>query len=198
MMDFFDDDWRSQTTYPTDFVYKIARAEAEIDGFWQLRRAVFCEEQGIFHESDEDERDRSMIPIICVSMVMGMEDSVGGVVRIHEHEPRVWWGSRLAVHSIFRRRQRLSRSVLVRNHQPDDCARSIGAGLIYKAVSTARALGCATFYAHVQQQNAAFFETLHWKSLGPVRLHDRPHVHMEADLNFYRPATHDLAPAQVA
>ena len=184
---------------PRDFVFKIARTPAELDGFWRLRQAVFCEEQKIFQGTDEDEYDRAMIPIVSLSLVMGMEDEVVGVVRIDEREPGVWWGSRLGVRRNFRNLRRLSSSVPIRNRQPDFYGgRSIGAGLIYKAVSAAQALGCRTFLAHVQQQNAAFFERLHWKPLGEVDLYGVTHVKMEADLDFYPPAEHDVAPHRVA
>jgi putative N-acetyltransferase (TIGR04045 family) len=65
---------------------------------------------------------------------------------------------------------------------------AIGAGLIYKAVSTAHALGCQEFLATVQHQNARFFERLHWKPLGEMELFGLRHVKMRADLSFYPPA----------
>ena len=49
---------------PQDFVFKIARTPQEVEGFWALRRAIFCEEQKIFRGSDRDEVDRFAIPII--------------------------------------------------------------------------------------------------------------------------------------
>ena len=30
---------------PQDFVFKIARSQEEIEGFWSFRRTIFCEEQ---------------------------------------------------------------------------------------------------------------------------------------------------------
>ncbi len=191
-------EWTRPESHPTDFVYKIARTASERAAFWRLRHQIFCTEQSLFDGTDEDERDATMIPIICVSLVIGMEDDVVGVVRIHEHEPGTWWGSRLAVAPAFRRRHQLSQSVPVRNHQPVRYAGSIGAGLIYKAVSTAQALGCRQFDAHVQIQNAPFFERLHWSALDQVELHGRPHAHMRADLRHYPAATHDVHPARVA
>ena len=102
-----------------------------------------------------------------------------GVVRIDERAPGAWWGSRLGVCRDFRHMRGLSPSVAIRNRQPEFYARrSIGAGLIYKAVSTAQALGCETFLALVQQQNAAFLEKLHWTLLGEVELFGLPHVKM--------------------
>lgn len=182
---------------PRGFAVKIARTPAEIDGFWKLRHDVFRNEQKVIQGSDRDEEDRVMIPIVRKSIVMGMEDEVVGVVRIHEREPRVWWGSRLGVRRGYRNLRDLSSSVPMRNRLPDYAARSIDAALIYKAVSTAHALGCDRFLAHVQKQNAKFFERLHWKPLHEIELHGFTHVHMEADLGHYPPATHDIPSRQV-
>jgi hypothetical protein len=133
---------------PQDFVFKIARTPQEVEGFWALRRAIFCEEQKIFRGSDRDEVDRFAIPIICETLVAGMEDSVVGVVRIDEREPHVWYGSRLGVAPEFRRVKKISPGVALRNHQPIYRGLgAIGAGLIYKAVSMAHALGCREFLA---------------------------------------------------
>jgi amidase len=52
------------------------------EGFWALRRAIFCDEQQVFRGSDRDEVDLSAIPIVCETLIAGMEDSVVGVVRI--------------------------------------------------------------------------------------------------------------------
>lgn len=178
---------------PSDYVFKIARSAGELEGFWRLRREIFCEEQRIFDRTDRDEYDHTMIPIVCVSLIMGMEDRVVGVVRIDERAPGVWWGSRLGVDHDFRHIGRLSPSVPIRNRQPRFYAgRSIGAGLIYKAVTTANALGCRAFYAFVQEQNAAFFRRLHWKGLGDIEIYGMTHVEMEAELEFYPPAEHDI------
>ena len=182
-----------------DFVYKIARASKEIDGFWRLRREIFCQEQQLFEGSDADEHDRKMIPIVAKSLLMGMDDEIVGVVRIDEREPGVWWGSRLGVQKDYRRLREMAGSVAVRNRQPSFLRRrSIGAGLIYKAVSTAQALGCRVFLAHVQHQNAAFFRRLHWDPIGELELHGVRHVKMRADLEFYPPAQHDTAGLRAA
>jgi putative N-acetyltransferase (TIGR04045 family) len=111
---------------------------------------------------------------------------VVGVVRIDEREPGIWYGSRLGVAQEFRSIKNLSPGVAVRNHQP--IYHGIGAGLIYKAVSTAHALGCREFLATVQHQNSRFFQQLHWEPLGELKLFGLAHVKMRADLNYYRPA----------
>lgn len=177
------------TYSPHDFVFKIANSAADLEGFFRVRRAIFCEEQGIFSEDDRDLFDESMIPIVCNSLLAGMEDSVAGVVRINERKPGVWYGSRLGVATDFRRIRHFSPGVAVRNLQP--CYHglgALGAGLIHKAVSTANALGCHEFLATVQSRNAKFFQRLHWEPLEEISLHGLPHVKMRADLSHYQPA----------
>ncbi len=174
---------------PPDYVFKIAREREELEGYWALRRAIFCEEQKIFRGSDCDAIDDQAIPIICETIIAGMPDAVVGVVRIDEREPGVWHGSRLGVAEDFRSVKRLSLGVGMRNHQPMHRGLgALGAGLIYKAVSTAHALGCREFFATVQHQNARFFQRLHWEALGELDLHGLRHVRMKADLSYYRPA----------
>jgi hypothetical protein len=174
---------------PQDFVFKIAQTQKEIDGFWALRREIFCEEQKVFRGSDRDEYDSAAIPIVCETLIAGMEDSVVGIVRIDERQSHVWYGSRLGVAEAFRSVKRISPGVAFRNHQPVYRGLgALGAGLIYKAVSTAHALGCREFLATVQHQNAKFFQRLHWEPLGDLEVFGLRHVKMRADLNYYRPA----------
>ena len=180
----FDPYWRFM---PQDFVFKIARTPSELDGYWALRRSIFCDEQGLFEGTDQDDIDERALPIVCQSLVAGVEDAVVGVVRIDEREPGLWYGSRLGVAPEFRRLKNFSPGVATRNGQP--ICPSLGAGLIYKAVSTAHALGCREFLATVQHQNAPFFQRLHWEPLGKLELFGLAHVKMRADLRHYRPAT---------
>jgi putative N-acetyltransferase (TIGR04045 family) len=154
---------------PSEYRVKFAVEAWEKAGCKALRRMVFCQEQAIFPGDDEDETDACAIPLAAVSYVLGAPDQVVGTVRIHEEKPRVWWGSRLAVHRDFRR------------------AGGLGAGLIRLAVGSANAMGCKTFLAHVQAQNVALFERLNWRSREQVLLHGRPHHLMEADLAHYPP-----------
>lgn len=174
---------------PQDFVFKIARTPLEWSGYWGLRRTIFCEEQGLFAGDDRDERDGDATAIVCETLLAGMEDAIVGVVRIDERAPGVWHGSRLGVAAGFRSVKRLSPSVAARNLQPTYRGLgTLGAGLIFKAVSTAHALGCREFLATVQHQNARFFQRLHWEPLGELELHGLQHVRMRADLAYYRPA----------
>lgn len=174
---------------PHDFVFKIAKSKEDLNGFFSVRREIFCEEQGIFEKDDRDLFDEKMIPIVCKTLIAGMEDGVAGVVRIDERRPGVWYGSRLGVAIPFRKIRHFSPGVSIRNLQP--CYHglgALGAGLIYKAVSTANALGCQEFLATVQHQNARFFQRLHWEPIEEIMLHGLLHVRMRADLNYYQAA----------
>lgn len=150
---------------------KFASGALEVAAARQLRRAVFCDEQRIFdaEDGDGDEVDALAVPIVAWLHVDGLPAAVVGTVRIHEVAPGTWFGSRLAV---ARQARRIA---------------SVGSGLIRLAVSAAHARGCHTFLAHVQRQNVAMFEKLHWTVLREVEVHGRPHVLMQAALDFYPP-----------
>ena len=154
---------------PTGFQVKYAVDAWERRGAAELRKMVFCVEQGLFDGDDRDALDETAIPIVATSMMAVALDDVVGTVRINEIEPGVWQGSRLAVAPAFRR------------------VGMLGSALIQLAVSSAHARGCTRFLAHVQSQNALLFRRLHWRTLEIVPLHGRPHHFMEADLRFYPP-----------
>ena len=156
---------------PSLFRIKRASESWERRGCADLRRAVFCAEQGVFAGSDRDAIDDRAIPICALSTLGGHADAVVGTVRIHADpdEAGTWWGSRLAVEPAFRR------------------VGALGAGLIRVAVSSAHAAGCTTFLAHVQSGNVPLFQALHWHSLAVIALHGRPHHRMRADLTHYPP-----------
>ena len=168
------------TSYaPSSFRVKWADGGWEINEARKLRRTVFCTEQGLFGGEggqDLDAIDAHAQPLVALSCVGGMNEQVVGTVRIHRgangERDGVWWGSRLAVHAAYRRHGRL------------------GATLIRLAVTSAHARGCNVFLAHVQAQNRALFERLHWSPLHEELLHGRPHVLMQADLAHYPPC-HD-------
>ncbi len=154
---------------PSEFRVKFAASRWEREGAYALRRAVFCQEQGLFGEDDRDAVDDYAIAIVALSMLGVAADRVVGTVRIHEEAPGVWYGSRLAVERDFRR------------------IGAIGATLIRLAVSSAHAMGARSFLAHVQAQNGPLFRQMHWETLDEVELHGRPHLKMRADLAFYPP-----------
>ena len=121
---------------PSEFQIKFAVDAWEKKAAAALRRKVFCEEQGIFRRRRPRCDRRNRDPLVAVSFVGVAADEVVGTVRIHQAEPGVWWGSRLAVAPDYRR------------------IGALGAGLIRLAVSSAHARGCTRFLAHVQSQNA--------------------------------------------
>jgi len=144
---------------------------------WERREAPHCGarcscvEQGIFADEDRDSIDEVAIPIVAIS---SFRRRLAGGCR-HGPNPsdraRVWWGSRLAVASDYRR---------------------IGAprsALIRLAVSSAHAMGCQRFFAHVQSQNAILFRRLHWDTIDELKIHGRPHHFMQANLAHYPPIT---------
>jgi putative N-acetyltransferase (TIGR04045 family) len=157
---------------PSAYRIKFALEPWERDGVARLRERVFCQEQGIFSNSDRDEIDAVATHIVALSYNAVMLDEIAGTVRIHEPEPGLWFGSRLAV-DLRHRRSGL-----------------LGPALIRLAVTTANARGAHTFLAHVQSANAPLFKRLHWKTLEELMLHGRPHHLMEADLDHYRPWPH--------
>ena len=174
---------------PQDFVFKIARTREELDGYWALRRSIFCEEQGIFQGSDRDAIDEHAIPIVCESLIAGMEDSVvgGGADRSTGARALVWEPAGGGGEFPEREAAELERGG-AESSAGVSGARRAGAGLIYKAVSMANKIGCHEFLATVQHQNARFFQRLHWEPLEELELFGIQHVKMRADLEYYRPA----------
>jgi len=150
------------------YSFKLAETTTEIDAYFALRQLIFCQEQGLFTNTDLDPIDTYAYPIIAVDG-RAANAPIVGIVRIYEPEPGLWYGGRLGTHPDYRR------------------GWQIGKGLIYKAVTTANTWGCSRFLATVQLQNVRFFQRLHWQSLEEIFICDRPHHLMEADLNFYPP-----------
>src|SRR5450631_2497513 len=154
---------------PAEYRVKFATEAWERREAAALRRQVFCEEQGIFVGDDRDDIDAIAIPLVVISSLGIAPHDVVGTVRIHEAEPGVWWGSRLAVAADYRG------------------IGALGSSLIRLAVSSAHARGCRRFFAHVQSQNAPLFRRLRWDTIEEVNIHGRPHHFMQADLRHYPP-----------
>jgi putative N-acetyltransferase (TIGR04045 family) len=154
---------------PAEYRVKFATDDWERREAAALRRQVFCKEQGIFDGDDRDDIDAVAIPLVVISSFGIAPHDVVGTVRIHEAEPGVWWGSRLAVAADYRR------------------IGALGSSLIRLAVCSAHARGCRRFYAHVQSQNALLFQRLHWRTIEETELRGRPHHFMQADLAHYPP-----------
>jgi putative N-acetyltransferase (TIGR04045 family) len=190
---------------PHPCLFKLAKTSPEIAAYFDLRRSIFVQEQGLFPSSDVDELDAIAYPIIALanhdedqfddrenqnslslhpSCLIPLPSALPqplGVVRIYEPEPGLWYGGRLGVHQEYRRAGR------------------IGKGLIYKAVTTANTWGCERFLATVQLQNVRFFQRQHWNSLEEMTICGLPHHLMEADLNHYPPGNEQrpVIPARV-
>ena len=166
------DDFRLSPTASSDrFTFHLLRSNSSlINGYWELRSAIFCEEQHLFEATDRDELDDGAYPITAIHHGSSHCGQVVGVVRIVEQQPRIWYGGRLGVHAEFRRHNQ------------------IGKGLIWKAVTTAHGWGCDRFLATVQIQNVRFFQRLHWSSIDELEIKGIRHHLMEADLSYYLPA----------
>ena len=157
-----------------DHIIRFASEPWELDGAARLRRTVFCDEQGVFASDDRDATDAVATQLVAISTIAGELDAIVGTVRIHEAEPGIWWGSRLAVAASHRR------------------VGTLGAALIRLAVSSANARGCVRFHAHVQSQNELLFRRMHWRRLEEINLHGLPHALMLADLQHYPPIADGL------
>ena len=138
---------------PSEYRVKFVTEPWERREAAALRRRVFCDEQQIFSGNDRDAIDDVAISIVAISSFAVVTQEVVGTVRIHEVQPGIWWGSRLAVAADYRR------------------VSALGTSLIRLAVSSAHARGCRQFYAHVQSQNAP---TVPAAALGHHRRDDDP------------------------
>lgn len=130
-----------------------------------IRHAVFVREQGIFAESDLDDRD---IHAATRHILGYVGDVPAGSVRIFPLDPADpagdWQGDRLAV-------------------LPEYRSSRLGAPLVRFAVAIAGALGGRRMIAHVQPANLAFFLRLGWTQRGaPETYVGRPHLPMEIAL----------------
>ena len=153
------------------FGCRVARGASDLDAYHRLRRAIFCEEQGVFDDDDRDGWDAIAVPIVAIRIDAHQNETVVGVVRIYEESPGVWYGGRLGVDAAYRH------------------VGHVGRSLVVKAVTTAHAWGCREFLAIVQAQNVPFFRRLHWRVVEAVEAHGRPHSRMVAELAHYPPST---------
>lgn len=165
-----------------EIVAEVAREPWQHAGYRELRRAIFSDEQGLFDGSDFDENDAHALPIVAASQIVGMADSIVGVVRIYRSAPGVWYGGRLGVRREYRR------------------FGAIGSALITCAVSTAHALGCRRFLANIQLPNVRYFERHHFRAVGELLVQGQPHRLMQADLGYYpaRSASERIVQVRVA
>lgn len=146
---------------------EVARERWQMEAYFQLRREIFCTEQGLFAAADRDAADEHATAIVAQTEIAGMPGSVVGVVRIYEADRGEWFGGRLGVAQAYRR------------------VGAVGSALISQAVSTAHAWGCQRFLATVQEPNVRYFEHHHFRRLEPIELLGRPHFLMQAELEHF-------------
>jgi putative N-acetyltransferase (TIGR04045 family) len=146
----------------------LARERWELESYWALRRAIFCEETALFSSEllERDAHDEHALPIIAFDHSAGTPDQVVGVVRIYR-DGGAWFGGRLGVERAYRARGR------------------VGAALVRTAVQSAIVRGCSRFYATVLLENARYFERLAFVSEASMQVCGRPHVLMQASLPAY-------------
>lgn len=174
-------------TYRGNYIsFEFATQPWQVAQYMAVRKRIFCEEQRVFSGHDRDAIDAHALPIMAVAYWAGILEDVAGVVRIDEREPGIWYGGRLGVMSEYRQLANLdTKGLFDNNASVDPFARSVGAALIFKAVTTAQALGCQRFFANVQEQNVRFFERMHWTFIETIDYCGMPHARMEADLAHY-------------
>ncbi|KMW73302.1 acetyltransferase [Photorhabdus luminescens subsp. luminescens] len=149
-----------------DIAIKIVSEDWERRQYYRLREMTFRDEQKILQQ-DRDEYDAKALGIIAIGKMCGEHDRVIGAVRIFPDSEQTWYGGRLCVEPLYRRRH------------------TIGKALINTAVSTAKKLGCRTFLATVQSQNEHYFQRLCWDSLHQLTVANISHVLMQAQLENY-------------
>lgn len=152
---------------PGEYRVQLVASAWERRACHALREQVFCIEQQLFAGSDRDETDPHALHIAALACCCGQADAVVGTVRIHQIEPGLWQGSRLAVAAEYRHVAR------------------IGSELIRHAVGIANGLGARRFVAQVQAQNVALFRRLHWRTVEECAVLGHPHHLMHADLAQY-------------
>ena len=146
----------------SEYIFKIAETEKELDEYFRLRHEVFVKEQRIFPETDIDEYDSDAVHIVAVEKATGQ---TVGAVRCYRREGDTWIGGRLSASPGYRNG-------------------IVGSNLVRFAVTTVKSKDCKKFLAYIQPQNVRFFERLSWKTVGePIIYQGLPHQLMEADLS---------------
>jgi putative N-acetyltransferase (TIGR04045 family) len=146
----------------SEYIFKIADTEKELDEYFRLRHEVFVKEQRIFPETDIDDYDGDAVHIVAVEKATG---KTVGAVRCYRREGDTWIGGRLSASPGYRNG-------------------IVGSNLVRFAVTTVKSKDCKKFLAYIQPQNVRFFERLGWKTVGePIIYQGLPHQLMEADLD---------------
>jgi putative N-acetyltransferase (TIGR04045 family) len=140
---------------------RTAETAEDREAHHRVRHQVFVEEQGIFADSDRDDRDAGAVHIVAA-----LGPLVVGAVRIYRlDDAGLWKGDRLAV-------------------LPEARRLHAGAPLVRFAVATAGARGGTRMTAQIQERNVAFFQHLGWERVGePAGYHGRTHQEMSIALS---------------
>jgi putative N-acetyltransferase (TIGR04045 family) len=150
-------------------VFKRVDSPSEQAGYFAVRRAIFVEEQGLFHGSDVDEYDSDPTSL-HLAAVRTDDGGVVGAVRCYTTGDDVWYGGRLAVLADYRRHPA-----------------AIGPNLCRLAEASVIERGCRRFLAYIQMQNVRFFDRLGWTSVGePADYHGQLHQLMAASMTITR------------
>jgi putative N-acetyltransferase (TIGR04045 family) len=142
---------------------RLASSDDDLEAHFELRRAVFVDEQRLFELDDHDARDDARVTLHALGLIDG---EPCGAVRLYplDRSWRRWKGDRLAV-------------------LPELRTHHLGAELVRFAVSTAGQLGGDRMVAHVQVPNVRFFEHLGWRREGsPAPFHGIDHQLMSIGL----------------
>ncbi|MBI2486242.1 MAG: GNAT family N-acetyltransferase [Deltaproteobacteria bacterium] len=146
----------------SEYIFKIAETQKELEEYFRLRHEVFVREQKIFSETDMDEYDKEAIHIAAIEASTG---KMVGAVRCYRKEEETWFGGRLSAAPGYRNG-------------------IVGSNLVRFAVKTMRSRDCKKFLAYIQPQNVRFFERLGWKTVGEQIIYQGlPHQLMQADLD---------------
>jgi putative N-acetyltransferase (TIGR04045 family) len=140
-------------------VCRVARTSEERRLHWNIRHAVFVEEQHVFADTDLDLLDDQADVLLCIGYIRGV---IAGAVRLYplDVETGVWQGDRLAVLPAYR-------------------TASLGAPLVQFAVNSARLRGGSSMLAHIQLGNVRFFQRLGWHPVGELETYvGLPHQQM--------------------
>lgn len=143
----------------------VATSAADMTAHHAIRHAIFVAEQGIFADSDRDERDLAPTTVHLLGRVDGVP---AGAVRLYpldaDDPGGEWQGDRLAVLPQYR-------------------SSGLGAPLVRCAVATAGGLGGRMMIAHIQLANRVFFRRLGWTQRGEAEIYlGRPHLLMDIPL----------------
>jgi AIR synthase-related protein len=184
---------------PPAFLIEEADGKAK-QAYYELRRHAFVEQQGLFANTDRDERDDDPRTVVLVARDAGGE-VIGGVrLGPATSAPDIgWWqGGRLVVAwgratatgfqpgvgSVPVREPGARHLLTPQRGQAHGASSSsnklagVGAALVRAACARAEAAGALRFDATVQLGTQRFFQRLGWETVRPVTVAGAPHVLM--------------------